>query len=258
MSWEHTTFIGIDILTRGRGQFFTYAGLDRDLKLLAIGHGSLNDLLAYVGGQTEAFVAINAPRCPNQRLIHQEEVLRQLNLPLPGSGQDCRLAEYQLRCAGIPTPSTPAAIADCPAGIRTGFDLFRRLEDFGYCAYPAEGAAVRQSLETAPQASFTVLLEQPPAEREALEGRMQRQLILAERGVKLPDPLEVFEEVTRYRILKGAPFFKDIFAPDELDALAAAYTAWMAAVHPDQVVLLGSPAEGQVVLPGAFPQVKTP
>ena len=258
MSWEHTTFIGIDVLTRGRGKFFTYAGLDADLKLLAIGRGDLNDLLAYVGGQAEAFVAIIGPRQPNQGLMNQEEVRRQLNPPpSPGGGQDCRLAEYLLRCAGVHAVSTPAAIEDCTAWMRTGFDLFHRLEEFGYRAYPAEDAA-RQSLEVIPQASFTVLLEQPPAERESLEGRMQRQLVLAERGVKLPDPLEVFEEVTRYRILKGTPFFKDIFAPAELDALAAAYTAWVAAVHPEQAALLGNPAEGQVVLPGLLPSVNAP
>jgi len=258
MGWEHTTFIGIDVLTRGRGVIFTYTGLDMDLKLLAVGCGGLNDLLAYVGGQVEAFVAINAPRRPNQGLMRQEEVRRQLNPPPPpGSGQDCRLAEYQLRCAGIPTVSTPAAAEDGTAWMRTGFDLFHRLEEFGYCAYPVEGA-VRQSLEVAPQASFAVLLEQPPVECEALEGRMQRQLILTERGVKLPDPLEVLEEITRYRILRGSLFFKDIYAPAELDALAAAYTAWVAAVHPEQVILLGNPVEGQVALPGALPAVKTP
>jgi Protein of unknown function (DUF429) len=257
MGWEHTTFIGIDVLTRGRGVTFTYAGLDMDLKLLAIGCGGLNDLLAYVGGQAEAFVAIDAPRRPNQGLMCQEEMRRQLNPPpSPGSGQDCRLAEYQLRCAGISIASTPAAAEDATAWMRIGFDLFHRLEEFGYHAYPAEGAA-RQSLEVAPQASFAVLLEQPPAEREALEGRMQRQLILSEQGVKLPDPLEVLEEVTRYRILKGSSFFKDIYAPAELDALVGAYTAWAAAVHPEQVLLLGDPAEGQIILPGALPAVKS-
>jgi hypothetical protein len=257
MGWEHTTFIGIHLFSRGgaRRKSFTYAGLDADLKLLAIGHGGLNDLLAYVGGQTAAFVGINAPRRPNQGLMSQDEVRQRLTPPPdPGSWMGYRVAEYQLRVAGIPALATSTEVEASPVWIRTGFDLYRRLEECGYRLYPVEGAP-RQYLEVAPQATFTVLLGQIPSVRESLEGRMQRQLVLSDRKVKLPDPLDLFEEVTRFRILKGVLPFKDIHTPAELDALAAAYTAWVAATQANQAILLGDPAEGQIVLPGPLPEL---
>jgi hypothetical protein len=61
----------------------------------------------------------------------------------------------------------------------------------------------------------------------------------------------LFEEITRHRLLKGILPLEPLYSAGELDALAAAYTAWLAALHPDQVTLLGDPQEGQVVLPGA-------
>ncbi len=39
--------------------------------------------------------------------------------------------------------------------------------------------------------------------------------------------------------------------PGELDALVAAFTAWKASLHPEQVTCLGHPDEGRVVLPVA-------
>jgi hypothetical protein len=259
MGWERTTFIGIDLFSRGSAQrkSFTYAGLDAGLKLLAIGRGSLKDLLAYVGGQSEAFVAVNAPRRPNQGLMSQPEVRQRLTPPpADGSWVDLRMAEYQLLMDGIQVTSTPAAEETSPEWTRAGFDLFRRLDGFGYQPYPAAGV-LRQSLEVQPQASFAVWLGQLPAPRKTLEGRMQRQLCLVEQRVKLADPLEMFEEITRYRVLRGILPFKDIHTPAELDALGAALTAWTAAAHPEQITHFGDPAEGQVVLPGLLPALET-
>jgi hypothetical protein len=255
MGWEHTTFIGIDLFSRGSGQrkTFTYAGLDAGLKLLAISRGSLKDLLAYVSGQSEAFVAINAPRQPNQGLMGQPEVRQRLApAPSDGSWLDVRMADYQLNLGGIAAAVTPAGAETSPAWMRAGFDLYRRLVEFGYQVFPAAGAP-RQLLEVQPLASFAVWLGQLAAPRESLEGRMQRQLCLVEQRVKLADPLELFEEITRFRVLKGILPFKDIHTPAELDALGAALTAFTAAEHPEQMTLLGDPAEGQVVLPGLLP-----
>jgi predicted RNase H-like nuclease len=58
-----------------------------------------------------------------------------------------------------------------------------------------------------------------------------------------------FEEITRRRILKGVLPVENLLNPNELDALVAAYTAWLAATHPDQVSVLGDKVEGQIVLP---------
>jgi predicted RNase H-like nuclease len=40
-----------------------------------------------------------------------------------------------------------------------------------------------------------------------------------------------------------------IYPPDQLDALAAAHTAWMAAKRPDETMRLGAQEEGFITLP---------
>jgi predicted RNase H-like nuclease len=102
-----------------------------------------------------------------------------------------------------------------------------------------------------PYAAYAALLEVLPFPKYALEGRLQRQLVLYEHKVRLPDPMLVFEEITRFRLLKGILSLDQLYHAGELDALAAAYTAWMAANHAEQVSLLGDAQEGQIVLPVA-------
>jgi predicted RNase H-like nuclease len=63
--------------------------------------------------------------------------------------------------------------------------------------------------------------------------------------------MRYFEEITRHRLLQGIMPSENLYSPNELDALIAAYTAWMAAVQPESTVMLGDPQEGQAVLPVA-------
>jgi predicted RNase H-like nuclease len=120
----------------------------------------------------------------------------------------------------------------------------------GYQCYPADGMA-RQGLEVYPHACYTVLLGVTPFPKYTLEGRLQRQLVLYEQKVNVPDPMLFFEEITRHRLLKGILPVDNLYTPSELDALIAAYTAWLAVTHPDQVTLLGDPTEGQLAIPTA-------
>ena len=78
---------------------------------------------------------------------------------------------------------------------------------------------------------------------------MQRQLVLHNQGLDIPDPMRIFEEITRFRILKGMLVLDGLYSPPMLDALASAFTAWVAATSPDKVTILGHPDEGQIVLP---------
>jgi hypothetical protein len=251
MPSEHAVYIGIELMAennRGR-RFYTFAALDHNLRLLAIARGSLADVLAFTGGQAEALVAVNAPRRPNQGLMKQESVRQKLTPPpRPGAWLNSRLAEYQLRLPNIPVLLTPQDPEDCPSWMRAGFVLYAHLDEMDYQPYPCEGA-LRQSLETHPHADFTALLGMPPFGRDTLEGRLQRQLVLHELGLKLPDPMRFFEEVTSHKLLHGVLPLKEIHPPDELDALAAAYTAWAAGCQPNEVTLLGAAEEGQIVVP---------
>jgi len=41
-----------------------------------------------------------------------------------------------------------------------------------------------------------------------------------------------------------------IYPAETLDVLVAAYTAWLAACHPEKISRLGDPEEGEIILPG--------
>jgi hypothetical protein len=249
MFYDHPTFIGVDP-TAGEKPV-VYAAVDHELHLLALGHGNLDDILAFAAGQRQAFLAICAPQRPNTGVMTRPEVREKLDpVPNPGRWENFRLADFLLRQHNITIPRTPAEEADCPNWMKNGFLLFRRLEELGYQPFPRKEAA-RQILEVYPHAVYTVLLGVVPLQKQTLEGRLQRQLVLFQKDLEIPDPMIFFEEITRHRLLKGVLPFDELYTAAELDALAAAYTAWLAANHPDQITLLGDPDEGQIVLPGA-------
>lgn len=244
---NHTTYVGIDPTAGQRP--FAYAAIDQDRRLLALGHGEMEDVLAFAAGQREAYIAVSAPRRPNQGVLARREVRRELS-PMPRSGRwvDFRLAEYLLRQHNIHVPQTSNKEESCPNWMQSGFQLHRRLEALGYQAYPAD-EALRQSLEVYPHACFAVLLGQEPFPKYSLEGRLQRQLALFEQKINVPDPMRFFEEITSHRLLRGILPLENLYSSGELDALVGAYTAWLAAHHPSQVCLLGDAQEGQIVLP---------
>ena len=63
--------------------------------------------------------------------------------------------------------------------------------------------------------------------------------ILYEQGLQIRDPVEIFEEITRYKLVQGILPLEDIYSSKELDALMAAYVAWMAVNSPGQIVVTG-------------------
>jgi hypothetical protein len=248
MLFDATTFIGVD--PSGGRKPFTYAALDGERKLLALGDGEIEEVLAFMGGQRSAYVAVNAPYQPNKGLVKQEEVKRSLApLHQPGRGAEMRLAEHLLREHGIVVANTPSRSDLAPTWMQMGFSFYQKLMAMGYVCYPEGSEATHQWLETHPHAAFCVMLGQAPLQKHSLEGRLQRQLILHEVGLGIQDPMGFFEEVTRHRLLKGALPLDHLYQPGELDALAAAYTAFMAAKHPNQVMMVGVPEEGRIIIP---------
>ena len=61
--------------------------------------------------------------------------------------------------------------------------------------------------------------------------------------------MRLFEEFTRYKIMQGQLPLEGLYAVEELEALMAAYTAWKAAMEPDEITLVGDPREGEITLP---------
>jgi hypothetical protein len=245
MLFSHTSFIGIDP-TAGRKPF-TFAALDPDCRLLALDAGELDEVLAFVGGQEAATVAVNAPSAPNIGLVKKKLEAQSLT---PGHlhGADMRMAEHMLRQRGILVSPTPARAESCSEWMQLGFMLYRKLEGMGFEPYPAQNAS-HQWLETHPHAAFCALLGQLPLSKPTLEGRLQRQLALYERGLGIKDPMVFFEEITRHRLVKGILPLEVIYTPEQLDALVAAYTAYVAANKPEDVLFIGAKEEGSILLP---------
>jgi len=247
MLFAKMTYIGIDPTAGSRP--FAYAVLDYQKHLIALGSGSLDDILAFIAGQKQALAAICAPRQPNLGLMKNEAIRQQLSpVPRPGRWQNYRVAEYILRKHNIHITPTPHEEKSCPKWMRVGFNFYKRLLGLGYCTYPIENEDF-QFIEVYPQACYAVLLGQNPFLKHTLEGKMQRQLLLHDQQVKIPDPMHFFEEITRHRLLSGVLPMEILYTAPELDALIAAFCAWKAHNHPGEVRLIGNIEEGQIFLP---------
>lgn len=68
-------------------------------------------------------------------------------------------------------------------------------------------------------------------------------------GLPVPDAMLFFEEITRHKILESALPLDNVYSNEELNALAAAYTAWLAAHEPEKVIKVGHQDEGYIFLP---------
>ncbi len=251
MMEKSPVFVGVEIVhSAGRlRRAFVYAALDSDQELLAIGRGDQDEVLAYLGGQGSAHVAVNAPRQPNTGAVNQSRTYQD-GLPFeePVQPLNLRLCEYLLQQEGCKIESTPDKTKSCPTWMRRGFHLFHRLDGFGYAPYPNEDSA-RQSLETQTDAVFWRWLDGKDPLPASLEGRLQRQLILYDHQLPVPDAMDFFLEITRFKLMHGDLPDQDIHSFEELNALAAAQIAWQSAHQPDQIELLGDPEEGQIALP---------
>ena len=251
MNRDFQVFIGIDISIGTKP--VTFIALDIDQQPLAIGEGDVPDALAYAAGQSAgAVVAVNAAARPNKGRMKRGDVRQSLK-PAPGKGKytALRQAEYELIRAGINVPETPAAAANSLPWVRRGFTLVEKLEMMGYRHFPDDGdtPSARQWLETNADACYWSLMGVVPLQSGTLEGRIQRQLVLLDEELQVPDAMDFFEEITRYKLLKSILPTKNIFPQAELNAWMAAHTAWLAANQPDCIRTFGEPEEGIVYLP---------
>lgn len=245
MLFTDSVFIGIDPTSANKS--FTYAALDKNLNLIALSDGELDDVTAFAAGQQFATVAINAPAKVNRGLV-REKIKKEMLTPHKIRAAEYRLAEYQLREKGIAVSGTPASVGVCPAWMQVGFSLYRKLEKMGFKKYIGENQT-HQMIETHPHACYCVLSGDAPLPKPTLEGKLQRQLLLYERGVRIKDPMDFFEEITRHKMIKGIWPHELLHSPEQLDALVAAFTAWMVVNKPEQTISIGDEKEGKIFLP---------
>ncbi|KXK14509.1 MAG: hypothetical protein UZ14_CFX002001120 [Chloroflexi bacterium OLB14] len=241
MLFTDTAFVGINL--NSSNKHFIYTLLDKNLNLVALGQGDLGDISALVAGQQMATVAINSPANVSHGLVAEK-----ISITKKAKKTEFRLAEYQLQKHGIKILGTPSDEQKCSSSLRMGFLLYRKLEEMGFKKYTNESPPY-QYLETQPHASFCCLAGGVPLSKSTIEGRIQRQLILYEHGVRIKDPMDFFEEITRHKMMKGIWPYELLYTPEQLNALVAAYTAWLVVNKPDQTLSIGNEQEGKIFLP---------
>jgi hypothetical protein len=117
-------------------------------------------------------------------------------------------------------------------------DFKKKLSQSGFRSYSNKNDP-KQFLVTNAQDCFHALSGHKLFPQRGLEGRLQRSAILYEQGLQITDPIDIFEEITRYKLIQGILPLENIYSAKELDALVAAYLAWIAVNRPGQIVLKG-------------------
>jgi hypothetical protein len=248
MTLEFSAFIGVEA-NRERSYPFTYASIDRDLTIRAFGRGSIKDAFAFLAGQESALAAINSPMHTSKGILKREEIREKLSSKSRlGRWANLRLVEYELLERGVHVPRTPGSLKRSPRWMKLGFRLFEELGKFGYQPYPVIDTP-KQFFECQGEAAFWNLLGHAPLKEHTLEGRLQRQMVLQLCDLPVPDAMLFFEEITRHHLLNSTLPVDNLFSNEELNALAAAYTAWQAYHQSDQVVRIGHAEEGYIYLP---------
>jgi len=248
MTAEFSAFIGVEA-NRERSYPFTYAALDRDLTIRAIGRGSIRDAFAFLAGQESALAAINSPMSTSKGILKREEIREKLSSKSRlGRWANLRLVEYELLERGVHVPRTPGLLKSSPHWMKLGFRLFEELGKHEYQPYPVENAP-KQYFECQGEAAFWNLLGHAPLKEHTLEGRLQRQLVLQLFGLPVPDAMLFFEEITRHHLLNSTLPLDNLYSNEELNALAAAFTAWQACNQAGKIIRIGHEEEGYIYLP---------
>lgn len=216
-----STFVGVSAAVNRLN--LTYLALDSDCRLLAVGDGSVVDVLSFAAGQSAAILAVSAPA---RNKAAAAVLTAHTQLPLDLSGET------------HPTPPSGS-----PAALRHCFSLVSQLTGMGYRPFPDESAP-RQWLETQSEAGFTALLGHEALPADTLEGRIQRQFVLEDLKLDVPNGMLFFEEVTRFKIMRGQLPMNYVLPQGELEAWLAAFCAWQSA-HAGEA----APNPGGIILP---------
>jgi len=132
--------------------------------------------------------------------------------------------------------------------MKLGFHLFEELNKLGFENYP-NLTAEKQFFECQGEAAFWNLLGHSPLKEGTLEGRLQRQVVLSLADMKVPDAMLFFEEITRHRLLTNQLPVDKVYSAEELNALIAAYTAYLCSTQKENTIEIGDEEEGIIYLP---------
>lgn len=234
----------------GRKPFY-YAVLNEGLEVVASKSAPAEEVLDFLGDKPAVLVGITSSQGLSSGHLEEADLRQEYDLSRKGrTWRSWRVAEFELRRRNIRLYKSPDSIDRAPAWMRVGFEFYRDLKGRGYRAWTAESEGpARFYLEVNPHAGYTTLLNHRPLAKNTFEGRMQRQLVLYLEGLDIPDPLLVLEEITRHHLLQGQMPLARLYRQEQLDALVAAYTAFLAGEKPDSVIQIGRADEGLITLP---------
>lgn len=241
-----TVFIGVDV-TSG-SQPFTYAVLNDRLRVEELGGADLDGAVDAILRYETVTCAIGAPSGPNRGLLADPGYRERVGLPPEHSNYSTyRVCEYELRRRGIGVSNTSPDLEMVSRWTQECWQLYDRLRAEKFVDYPRPGS--RRLLEAHPHAAFTTLVGRRPYTKTSFEGMVQRQLVLYDNGIEVADAMYVFQEWTRHRLLTGQVNMGKVHTYNELDAMIAAYTAFLVEREPHETTSVGDSSEGVIVLP---------
>jgi len=208
--------VGIDV-SATRG--FDVAALDDDRRVVLLAKARDLEAAAVIarGLPSESVVAVDAPPAPSRGLV--------------AGGKRFRVAEEELHRLGVSLYPVPPADAEPSSWMREGFALFEILSKAGFPAFFEGPDRAGVSIEVYPHLTYRMLAGAPRGKASKIE----------------------WSRAALRRRVAGAP--KDA-TQDQLDAIAAALTAWHFA-H-DRYVGFGDPREGVIFAPLAEDRDEAP
>ena len=161
-----------------------------------------------------------------------------LNLKARANGEVKDLAAILSEFDSVIVCISANAKSRSPKSANINAVLFEQLKKMSFRPFPAQNE-IHQWFKTVANESFSALLKKKLLGRRTLEGRIQRALALYDQGLRIDDPMEFFEEITRYKLMQGILPVENLYTSNELDALVAAYVAWTTANKPGQFIVKG-------------------
>lgn len=242
---EEQVYIGVN--PTGSEGAIAYAVLDDDLHIQKAKSARLENVIKQIKTYPSALCAVAAPMGPNKGLLADPDYRKRVGLPPNRKNYvNFRMCEYELRRRGLGLRGTPQDEECAPGWMKIGRKIYEALRALGYVEHPRPG--VRQMCEFHARTSFATLIGKRPYPKRGIEGRLQRQLVLYEEGLALPDPMGLLEEFTRHRLLTGEINVSELYSHVLLNALVGAYTAFLLKREPHHTGAVGDPAEGVIIV----------
>lgn len=224
-------FIGVDV----HQNKLTVACINEELNDFMISDMTSDELINFIKDQSPKVIAVDAPYRLNSGLMNDENY--RLNLrPQLKNHYHKKVSEYELSKRGMNPFSTPGSMDEVTGWkdwMNTGFNLYKTLKSLDYQEVNEQNVGSSGFIEVFPHACFTVLLDYVPSKKSTSLGLQQRIEVLEANGLK--GVSKCMEGLGRHK------------TADQLDALVAAYTAYLC--DKKEVSFLGDISEGQIVLP---------